>query len=568
MSMFTNTASDRSHMLYASYALMISNAASIPNEMKPLIQRTSFRDMMPGFTFFLFKAANTSDPISWLTGCFVPMKILFFIIQASSSCIVAVRLGDLVPNPMPKLQLEGIETTSALKTRQAVADAEWMIRFNELYPPEICLFPSEELQGFYILTAYGFEKTLASVKTNVPVTPPQSFPCQTPGMKRVANDDFLKDPVDSDEEERYPGTRIKAEETTERNIQQSAIVVCRLLNILNTKTDARCRAIMGEARLIESQDCFLRMSRILGAIISLNTLPACATSVNASLLKGLFSQHLQVSITGKLEYMKLLAFQPRDLDTQQFPRIKTLSQLSRCLTSLKVVYKRIEDVNDETPIVALTKLTIDDSRSMMGRIFESIAHVLEFAEHQNLDKLNINYIIEQVNIRVHNVFVEFRKASNLLLSKEDFLAAVFPLASITADSLIKGKDSFDSMNASGQMVMNFFTPSFGGGRGRGDRGRGRGADDVRGGGRGDRGRIRGRGRGRGEVVNDTPPVSMCFDYVNYKLGLRADDCARGSSCLYSHVTPTVANKKEVLAAVQAIKGKKFREKIVKAINDL
>ena len=324
---------------------------------------------------------------------------------------------------------------------------------------------------------------------------------------------------------------------------------------------------MGDARLIESQDCSLRMSKILGAH-SVSTLPACTTSANTLLLKGLFSQHLQVSSTGKLEYLNLLAFQPRELESQQFPRIKTLSQLARCLTSMKVVFKAIEEVvAEEAPLTALANLTIGDSRSMMDRIFESIAYVLEYSDHANLDNLNINYIIEQVNTKVHNVFAEFRTASNLLLSKEEFMAIVIPLASITADSLIKGKDTFDSMNASDQMVMNLFTPSNGGGRGgRGGRGAGRGRDNIREGGRNDRGR--GRGRGRGDDVPLAQSESMCFDHVNFKLGLRNEDCSRGISCLYAHVTPTSSNKKEVLAALQAIKGKKFKDKIAKAINDL
>ena len=184
MSIFGALIPDGSHLVKPSFAISQNLEHSIPNELKPYFKFSYFRDMMAGFTFTLFEAASAADPISWHSGHYQLVQLVYFIRQASASCVVAKRLGNPVPNPLTRLTKEPTsESTSDLKTCQDAADAAWVVKFDELFPPEISIFPGEDLKGFYVLTIMGFEKTTDTLKANMPTFPDPMFPCETPGSK-------------------------------------------------------------------------------------------------------------------------------------------------------------------------------------------------------------------------------------------------------------------------------------------------------------------------------------------------------------------------------------------------
>lgn len=466
MSIFGALIPDGSHLVKPSYAMSQNSEHPIPNELKPYFKFISFREMMTGFTFTLFKAANATDPISWHGDHYQPVRLIYFIRQASVSCLVAKRLGDPVNNPVILTKTPANESNADLKTRQDAADAAWVVKFDDLFPFEMSIFPDEDLKGFYVLTSLGLEITSASLKSNMPASPDPMFPCETPGSKRSAP--HTENTEDSDEEESSSrATRVKSEEKEEKKIQKSAITLCRLLDLQNTKTDARCRSIMGESRQIESRDCVNRMQTVLSNS-SYAAFPAI--SANSLLLQGYFSERLEVNTKGELMFQHLLAFQKRD-ENGRFVKVKKISYITTCVTNLLFIYSSIEKFPDPSSTSSIATTTgsmaslhlktpgvVLDSRPLLKIIFSQMLEVLNFSLHTNLSQVSIDYILQEVSKCIKNVFLLLRNEDNLKLSRTEFLELACPVAILDADAIFKKKDSQDALNVPDQMATNMYKP--------------------------------------------------------------------------------------------------------------
>ena len=151
--------------------------------------------------------------------------------------------------------------------------------------------------------------------------------------------------------------------------------------------------------------------------------------------------------------------------------------------------------------------------------------MLDQASNLSLDQVGLDYLVEVISQKIHDVFALFRNPDNLVSSKKEFLKLAMKAAEFNPTTIIQNRNSVLASTIKDQHIMNFFiTPNAvppaaehhnqpGGGRApRGGRNI-RGSREIRGG----RGGVRGNQQLEAEVPGK---LIFCFDYVSNLLGVR------------------------------------------------
>ena len=303
------------------------------------------------------------------------------------------------------------------------------------------------MQGFYCITNFGFDNIPAPKKSLASGNITPAFPCPSPGSKRSLANHYGDDPDTEESQRTLRVNRVEKEKA--QKIQLTVTVLCRIWGTQDSKTDPRFRRLLGEAHNINSAECETNKDAVL-KYKDIIDLPALAKTSNTPLLTGMFSVYLKVKANGEVDgSIHLLTFLPRDSVTKQYAKIKDFSKLTAALKNLVFTYTKIEACNTlsqedllvsafEASVAVSPGKTDNDHRSVVETIFSQMQRML--------DQVGLDYIVEVISQKIHDVFALFRNSDNLALSKKEFLKLAIKAAEVNPTTI------------TGKTIYPFFYP--------------------------------------------------------------------------------------------------------------
>ena len=547
--MFANEAPnpDKTSLFIANYALM-----SMEDELPPMAQQNLcsvlFQDFERGNVLVIMRVHDSSLPISWVN--FTEIKYAYIIEEASRESILINRLGPppdppIIPNP------ENLSQTLQDQV-QFAANSNFNQSFYSSYPDVAHCILSESFQGAFALSRHGWSRLPDRIKL---AKIPNDIPLTFPGLTKRSYEDLRTDNQLSSSNN-PPGIRLSTGSVErEERIRVSTMGLCRFFNTRSYKKDPRIEHILGPSLDIKSAQCHLM---VLGLIDNENmtSFPALASTSMDLLLNMKFSADLRVPTTGVPTYLHPSCFMKPAQDGQYF-KFHEANSLYKATCNIQHIYNRIA-------LCAGSALpsTITKGEPMFNRIFAQVRDVLSNPDVDGIKLININWLTLCVAKIYQEVGKMFTSVLEGKLTEDEFIDKAILTAQLdivkiaakgeTAQKAVPDQFSCNLFVGKKLSLVKESKENF---------------KDLT---KAKKLKIDTSHKKQSDKDDSSPDASLkvCSDHLAKLVGIRQEECSRGTSCPFEHLDSiNSGDKKRLIKGMMFIKNEAFRKLIIQKINE-